>query len=1106
MPLNISKISPPRLSRILDRPRLIQVLEENQDKNFILILGQAAQGKSTLAASYAQKSETQWAWINLGIEESDPVNLFYLLVQSLQYALNDVDLSPIQDYPAKAMGPREEIPLYREWTHALFDRIPVPFRIFLDGLDHLAPDAPSYGFLHVLLEDTPPDISFVMLSRTEPSLRIQRLKISQKVFIIENKDLAFTEDEVKTFFRIIRRMSFTKTQLKRIHQVTEGWVGGLVLLSESLKRLPEASRDQYISKNLPDQFKAEVFKYFGEEIFSSQSDPIQEFLIKSSIFDMVEPGFMRDFIGTENTENILQDLAKKNLFVQSIYDKQKGWMFRYHQLFKDFLKSKLGLQIDKKERSSLFFKAGSLFERKGDLEESVKFFLKAKAYPEALSIIRSIGMDLLKSERTGDLAQFLKDMPEDLVQEDPWLLFYHSMIRRFTGIRQNMLSLQKAITLFEGQGDVRGHILSLAYLIEASIIGGHYLIPLDILIEQGENLLQSLNPELYPYERAVFWSQTAYAHMYSGNPKKGFWASQHAYLTAKDLGNVTIQVNALIHAVGNLSVLGEFSLADEICSKLDKLIDQSVYPELKIFYHIHYSQLLTCRGDYEKSKKLIFMSRHEVEKRGLIYFYPIVLIFDLFLKVYIEEYAEAEEIGKHLLNMAISTDNTLLLGLTNVWMGILYYQKEDYQKARKLMDDCQQVLSSDEARAEYILGFIKIMMSLIGYHFGDYGSAEKQARDTLKYLEDIPSPLLVVDAHFATALIKWKQDQASQAATHLHDGFKIAEKRRYVHFMGPNRNDLVKICTLAIELDVKGAMDYAAHLLSTRLSAQARPEIERLSHHSNSKIRHRAQEIKRTIHRANAPHIRIETLGGFQVLQGNTSIQEKEWQGSQPKLLLKAIIAHKSCGVLQDIIAEDLWPGSRASASERNFKVTLHRLRKALEPKLDKTLGSSYIHLKDKSIFLDKDLCHVDVDEFLSLYDKGKIKEKNGDSKMALSFYERAMELYRGDFLVEDLYATWAHIKREQIRLKYIDLLYKTAQLYESIGTTNKAITCYKKVVQRDPVSEKAYQRLITLYSNRGMRSAALKIYEECRQALKTGLDTEPDELTSSLYRKVLET
>jgi DNA-binding SARP family transcriptional activator len=154
---------------------------------------------------------------------------------------------------------------------------------------------------------------------------------------------------------------------------------------------------------------------------------------------------------------------------------------------------------------------------------------------------------------------------------------------------------------------------------------------------------------------------------------------------------------------------------------------------------------------------------------------------------------------------------------------------------------------------------------------------------------------------------------------------------------------------------------------------------------------------------------------------------------------------------------------------------------------------------------LDKDLCYADADEFLFLYDKGKIKEKSGDETEALSFYEAAAKLYQGDFLKEDLYESWTYIKREELRIKYIDLLYKTAQLYESRGGANKAIACYKKVIQSDPASENAYRRLMTLYSNRGMRSAALKTYEECKQALQTGLDTVPDEVTTSIYKKVLE-
>ena len=240
-------------------------------------------------------------------------------------------------------------------------------------------------------------------------------------------------------------------------------------------------------------------------------------------------------------------------------------------------------------------------------------------------------------------------------------------------------------------------------------------------------------------------------------------------------------------------------------------------------------------------------------------------------------------------------------------------------------------------------------------------------------------------------------------------------------------------------------------------------------------------------------------------MQDDVPIEDKRWQGNQPKRLLKAIIAHGSERVSKEVITEELWPEGQTEAVENKFKVTLHRLRKVLEPKTDKTLGYAYIQLKDRFISLDKDLCDVDVDEFESLYDKGNIKERNGDVKEALSLYQAAAKLYQGDFLKEDLYEPCVRIKRLELRIKYIDLLYKTAQLHESRGAASKAIGCYKKVVQSDPVSEKAYQRLMTLYSNRGMRSAALKVYEECRQALQADLDTVPDEVTTSIYKKVLE-
>src|SRR4030042_4377280 len=173
--IHISKIIPPQIPQILHRPRLIKCLEQQQDKKLILILGQAAQGKSTLAVSYVHSSPVPSAWINLGPDDTDAVNLFYLLGQALQRALPEADLSPALAYPAVALGPREEAPLYRDWLLTLLEGASGPVPIILDGLDRLPPGAPAFRLLQVLLDVLPPRLRLFTLSREMPPLDIHKL-------------------------------------------------------------------------------------------------------------------------------------------------------------------------------------------------------------------------------------------------------------------------------------------------------------------------------------------------------------------------------------------------------------------------------------------------------------------------------------------------------------------------------------------------------------------------------------------------------------------------------------------------------------------------------------------------------------------------------------------------------------------------------------------------------------------------------------------------------------------------------------------------------------------------------------------------------------------
>ena len=64
---------------------------------------------------------------------------------------------------------------------------------------------------------------------------------------------------------------------------------------------------------------------------------------------------------------------------------------------------------------------------------------------------------------------------------------------------------------------------------------------------------------------------------------------------------------------------------------------------------------------------------------------------------------------------------------------------------------------------------------------------------------------------------------------------------------------------------------------------------------------------------------------------------------------------------------------------------------------------------------------------------------------------------------------------------------------------------CYKKAIQVDPLIEESYQKLMSFHANKGMYNEALRIYEDCKKALKRELKTQPDSTTTGIYKKILE-
>jgi ATP/maltotriose-dependent transcriptional regulator MalT len=694
-------------------------LAQWRDRKLVLILGQAAQGKTTLAASFAKRSSKPCAWINLAEEEGEAANLFYLLVHSLGNAFKGIDVTSLLSYPSLSTVSRNEKALYREWARAVFEVFSGPVNIFLDGLDQLPAGAPSLSFVQALIDGMRPGTQMIMLSRAMPSLDILGLRIRGHAAILTNDDLAFSLAETTAFFRQVQGFWLSTPALQRIYVATEGWVGGLVLLSDALMRIPEDDRDRHVTDGIPDRVKLDIFSWLGEEILERQPASLQSFLIRSSILPVVDPAFAGELLKVSNPVSLLQDLAGKNLFVHSTYTEGGGWLFRYHQLFREFLQAKLDSEFTHEEKKELWISAADLYKAKGNLTEALKYYLMAESHAQAASLLEKVGMNLCKEGRTGDLSRGLDALPHEIVRQNPWLILYRCLLRRFTAPKDNIADLQKALDLFEQKGDLGGQLLSLAYLIEATIVLGNDPVPLEDLLEQSRTLLASLRTDLYVRERAELWVQTGFAQILrSGGIREGLLACEKAWLLAKQEGDISLQITSLTNILNGYSFLGDFEKAEEICEGLHLLLEEYALPDLRAVCLINESVLRTLKGQLQRADQLIREAAELIHANGLTYLYPITLLYELFLDPLLGRFREAEDTARRMLDLASSLGSLFLQGLAEMFGGINSYRAGDFDKAGEQIRRARRILDSNEARSTFHVDWSLVLEALVALHTG----------------------------------------------------------------------------------------------------------------------------------------------------------------------------------------------------------------------------------------------------------------------------------------------------------------------------------------------------------------------------------------------------
>jgi DNA-binding SARP family transcriptional activator len=230
---------------------------------------------------------------------------------------------------------------------------------------------------------------------------------------------------------------------------------------------------------------------------------------------------------------------------------------------------------------------------------------------------------------------------------------------------------------------------------------------------------------------------------------------------------------------------------------------------------------------------------------------------------------------------------------------------------------------------------------------------------------------------------------------------------------------------------------------------------------------------------ASAATIRIRTLGKTSVeLPGGEMVGD--WLEQRPGQLLKFLIARRGTAVHADAITEALWPRARSDSTNavRHF---VHTLREKLEPSRDRYARSAFVIARNGGYMLDTGSFQIDSDEFereaaagLSALDSGRVER-------AIPRLEAAMELYGGDFLVDERYEDWAIIERERL----LDLACQVLRaLAANEPGSDKATHYLERLADLEPLDADVQRQLISTWLRQGKRTRALRRYRTLQSRL----------------------
>jgi LuxR family maltose regulon positive regulatory protein len=413
-------------TRVVERPRLFELLDGGTELPLTLVSAPAGYGKSTLVASWLSVTKRPTAWLSLDDSDSD-LGVF------LRYLLAAIDVAaPGACRATSALLRVAELPSAESIAGVLvneLDELDAGLTLVLDDY-HQIHDAQIHDLLTRILRHPPRPLLLVVLTRADPPLPLATARRAGMIVEIRAKDLEFTTEEADALLADTLGPAVTRVALSRLLATTEGWPVGLRLAALTLRGQPDP---EPILKRIEGSAMWAGAALVAE-VLSTLPSEYQECLLRISLVDRFSAPLCESLCSDhgvnrlpgQSAEEFLSWLERSDLFITAL-DDNREW-YRFHHLFRDLLQRRLEDRMTSEALSDLRRKAGAWFDDNGLLEEALSQYLAGGHADAAAGLVRRHRHGMMNREEWARLDVWIRRLPPDVLRSDVELLVQSAWI------------------------------------------------------------------------------------------------------------------------------------------------------------------------------------------------------------------------------------------------------------------------------------------------------------------------------------------------------------------------------------------------------------------------------------------------------------------------------------------------------------------------------------------------------------------------------------------------------------------------------------------------------------------------------------------------------